>query len=314
MTVKTRFRDADFERILAQYDLGTYAYAEPISQGAVQTNYVVDTSQGKFVLRYYDTRTKEAVLFESELLAYLTAHHYPCPRQVMNVQGAYVSYYRDRPYVVFEFIEGQHVEHPTPCQYRQLIRQAAELQKLTVGYDSEYIAHRWNYTPDLCHRLAQAEAETLNTRRAREKLVWLERVLTRLALPGSLPKGICHCDFHFSNVLFEGDELIALLDFDDANYTYLTFDLVGLIEHWAWPHTADKLDLGAARDVVQTYMRHRALGEQERYHLYDVYKLSILMDCVWYFSRWSAGSFYEKRKLEWLERLGRQRFCTGLFG
>jgi Ser/Thr protein kinase RdoA (MazF antagonist) len=35
------------------------------------------------------------------------------------------------------------------------------------------------------------------------------------------------------------DLLVGLIDFDDSNYTYLGFDLVGLIETWAWPHQAD---------------------------------------------------------------------------
>ena len=314
MAVKTQFTRDDFESILAQYNVGAYVRSEPIQRGTVQTNYFVDTTLGKFVLRYYEVRSKESVSFESELLEYLTQHQYPCPSQVKNVQGSYIGSYGDQPYVLFEFLEGQHVEHPSAYQNQQLIQKAAELQKLTEGYDSVYVAHRWNYTPDLCRKLARAEAERINTQEAHKKLEWLEGELARLDLPASLPKGICHCDFHFSNVLFQGDEFVALLDFDDANYTYLQFDLVGLIEYWAWPHGQEKLDIEAARKVVGEYMKHRLLGEEERHHLYDVYKLSILIDCVWYFSRGSGESFNERRKVECLDDLGRQRFYAGLFG
>jgi homoserine kinase type II len=314
MVVKTQFTQDDFEHILARYDLGTYTHSEAIQQGTVQTNYFLETTRGKFVLRYYEVRSKESVLFESGLLAYLTEHHYPCPSQVKNVQGAYVGNYGDRPYVLFEFLEGQHVEHPSAHQNRQLIEKAAELQKLTRGYESPYVSHRWNYTPDLCRKLAQAEAERISTKDAHEKLVWLERELAKLDLPASLPRGICHCDFHFSNVLFQEDEFVALLDFDDANYTYLQFDLVGLVEYWAWPRTNDTLDIVAARDVVQEYMKHRWLDAEERRHLYDVYKLSILFDCVWYFGRGSGDSFRERRKVEFLEDLGRESFFEGVFG
>lgn len=47
-------------------------------------------------------------------------------------------------------------------------------------------------------------------------------------------------------------------------------------------------------------------------HLCDVYKLSILFDCVWYFGRRSGTGFYERRKIEFLNSLGRQRFIEGL--
>lgn len=313
MSVKTRFTHKDFRSILAEYAVGAYTYSEAIQQGTVQTNYLVGTTQGKFVLRYYEVRSKESVLFESDLLAYLTQHQYPCPRQVENLQGAYVGDYRGRPYMLFEFLEGQHAEQPSAYQNQQLIQKAAELQKLTKGYDSPYVRFRWNYTPALCRKLAQAEADTLNTPEGREKFAWLDRELGRLDLPETIPRGICHCDFHFSNVLFQGEEFVALLDFDDANYTYLPFDLVVLVEYRAWPHTEGRLNIEVAREVVAEYMKHRALGVEERHHLYDIYKLSILFDCVWYFGRWSCGSFREKEKIDHLNALGRQRFYEGFF-
>jgi len=313
MAVKTALTDDEFVRFLSLYDLGAYTQSEAIQQGTVQTNYVIQTTQGKFVFRYYENRSREAVLFESDLLVYLTEHHYPSPTQVNNTQGAYVGMYLHKPYVIFEFVEGQPIEHPSAHHWQQLVQKAAELQRLTRDFRSRYTSHRWNYDADLCRTLAHAEATRISTKSARDKFAWLEHELTMLDLPSSLPKGICHCDFHFSNVLFQGDELAALLDFDDANYTFLQFDLVGLIEYWAWPHTADLLDVAKARSVVQEYMKHRPFPLVEQQHLYDVYKLSILFDCVWYFSRGSADNFKEKRKIEALNGLGRQRFFDELF-
>jgi homoserine kinase len=313
MTVKTEFTPDDFAAILSQYDLGAYSHSEPIPQGTVQTNYFLETTRGRFVFRFYEVRSRESVLFESELLAYLVQHRYPCPAQVKNRQGAYVAEYRGKPYALFEFIAGQPLENPGPEHWQQLIQKAAELNSLGQGFSSEYTQHRWNYGPDLCRTLAREEAAQLDAPRACEKLAWLESTLTTLELPPALPKGICHCDFHFSNILFDGDELVALLDFDDANYTFLQFDLVVLIEYWAWPNDAGTLDLVRARSVVQEYVKHRPMSPLEQRHLYDVYKLSILIDCVWYFSRWAPDGFREKDKIEALESLGRERFFTELF-
>jgi homoserine kinase type II len=312
MAVKTSFTPDDFVAILSQYDLGVYTHSEAIQRGTVQTNYFIQTTQGKFVFRYYENRSKEAVLFESDLLTYLTKHHYPCPVQVKNTQGAYVGMYRNKPYVISEFRDGQPVEQPNAHHWHQLIQRTAELQKLTRGFRSKYVRYRWNYDPDLCLALAQAEAARINTQSAHRKFAWLARELTTLDLPPSLPKGICHCDFHFSNILFQGDEFVALLDFDDANHTFLQFDLVGLIEYWAWANTADMLDVTKARSVVQEYMKHRRLPLVEQQHLYDVYELSILFDCVWYFGRGDANDFREKRKIEALQSLGRQQFFREL--
>lgn len=313
MAVKTQFSQQDFEQILAQYDWGTYLQAEGVQQGSVQTNFFVQTTQGRVVFRYYENRSEKAVRFESHLLAYLKAHHYPCPAPLKNREGADVGLYHDKPYMLLEFMAGQHVEHPNAIHQQQLIQKVAELQKLTQDYHSPYVADRWNYNPALCRTLAQAAATQLNTADAAKKFAWLVDELATLQLPAELPKGICHCDFHFSNVLFQGDEFVALLDFDDANETFLTFDLVGLIESWAWPYPADRLDLAQARAIVQAYSQHRPLAKIEQQHLYDVYKLSILIDCVWYFGRGQANKFYEKSKIAVLNQLGRQAFFDALF-
>ena len=81
---------------------------------------------------------------------------------------------------------------------------------------------------------------------------------------------------------------------------------------WAWPHPLCHLDLATARIIVQEYAKHRPLPPLEQYHLYDVYKLSILFDCVWCFARGGAADFYEKRKIEALARLGREGFLGGV--
>ena len=61
MTVKTPLTHDDFVNILSQYDLGAYTQSEAIQQGTVQTNYFIQTTQGKIVLRYYENRSKVAV-------------------------------------------------------------------------------------------------------------------------------------------------------------------------------------------------------------------------------------------------------------
>ncbi|MBI5712567.1 MAG: homoserine kinase [Chloroflexi bacterium] len=313
MAVKTSFSQYDFISILPQYELGTYIRSEPVTQGAVQTIFSIHTTQGKFVFKYYENRSIESVRFESLLLAYLKKHNYPCPAPFKDVQGIYVGLYHNKPYMFFEFIEGQHIDHPNDHHKQQLIQKAAELQNLTRKYHPRYKKYRWNYNVELCRTLAHTEAIKINTKNVQEKFAWLENQLSTLQLPPSLPKGICHCDFHFSNVLFQENQFAALLDFDDANYTFLLFDLVGLIESWAWPHQSDTLDVRQARLIVQEYMKHRPLNAIEQRHLYDVYKLSILIDLTWFFRRGNAQDFYERRKVDFLSNLGRKKFFDEIF-
>jgi len=308
MAVKTQFTDTEFNLILTDYDLGTFTGAEPISQGTVQTNYILHTSAGKFVFRYYENRSNESVSFESHLLGYLQHHKFPCAGPIPNKEGNHVGICWGKPFIILEFIDGKPIESPEVQHKEQLIKTAAELQRLTIGYQSPYVAQRWNYDAALCRELARVEAEKLKTEGAFEKLAWLEEAIADLDLPEDSPKGVCHCDFHFSNVLFKDDQLVGLIDFDDANYTYLGFDLVGLIDYWAWPHEMDGLNFSQARWIVAEYERWRPLSHIERHHLFDLHKLSILFDAIWFFGRGRSVDFFEKGKIVFLDRLGRERY------
>jgi Ser/Thr protein kinase RdoA (MazF antagonist) len=195
-----------------------------------------------------------------------------------------------------------------------LIEQVGALAKLTNGYQPAYLTHRWNYNPTLCRELAGEEAQRIGTDEAERKLEWLDGQLDALDLPQRLPMGVCHSDFHYTNVLFEEDKFSGLIDFDDANYTYLLFDLACLIDTWAWARNSEQLDFIQAGQIVSAYNKVRPLSALERHHVYDIHKLSILFDCIWYFQRGPADDFREKRKVEFLHYLGRAEYQRRLCG
>ena len=315
----------EIEQILKQYDLGEFEQVSPLTAGTVQTNLLLCTSTGKWVLRYYSgNRGYNSVVFEANLVHYLASKGYPCPQIIADRYGKRVGRFRARPYALFEFVEGVHLEHPTEAQRQQLIRHVAELQNLTRNYRSAYQSYRWNYGVDLCADSAEDAARRNGSADAAAKLRWYQRQLAKLVLPRTLPKGICHADFHYSNVLFQDGKFRALIDFDDANYTYLTFDLACLIEpellpfDWdSWhgqPASGTIFEFDEARKIVAEYQRVRLLNALERKYLFDVVKLAILIDCIWFFDRGHADAFYERRKIECLDLLGRDEFATRIFG
>ena len=312
MAVKTEFSERELAAILANYNLGDYRASQPLVGGTVQTNYRVQTTQGDFVFRYYENRPRESVLFEVQVIRYIRKRNFPCPTPFSDKHGQFVGQHRQKPFVVFEFIDGQPIADPNSDQREALLKKAAELQQMTRNYRPSYRKFRWNYTVSLCEQLAQKEAERIGDDNARAKLRWVRNALANLWLPRTLPKGVCHCDFHFSNVLFRNGDFVALLDFDDANYTFLAFDLVSMIDEWAWPHDPEGLNFAEARAIAQTYQQYRELAPSEKWHVYDIHKLQIMFDCIWFFGRGQAEDFYERKKIEFLDRLDRESYYAML--
>ncbi|MEM7336791.1 MAG: homoserine kinase, partial [Chloroflexota bacterium] len=95
--------------------------------------------------------------------------------------------------------------------------------------------------------------------------------------------------------------------------TYSTFDLVCLVEGWGWHYPDKELNLTEAAKVVNHYCQHRSLIPLEEHHFFDVYKLSILIDCLWVFARGSGEEFYERQKIEFMNNLGRDQFKDAIF-
>jgi homoserine kinase type II len=201
-------------------------------------------------------------------------------------------------------------------QLEQVAEMVADLHLLTEGYRPRRTAARRSFGAASLTKDAQKRAEAAGTPEATAKLEWLMAELDGLVLPRSLPRGICHGDLtNRSNLLFREGRLTALLDWDDANYSYLIVDLADLLNWHCWPHGSGFAFAGA-RAMLHAYEGHRELSAVERRHLYDACKLEILLDCCWLFSRDVLPDEYlnEKRMIEAVEAVGREGFHEGVFG
>lgn len=135
MAIKTNFSNSKLNEILANYTLGELIDSQPFATGTVQTNLRLQTPKGNFVFRYYEQgRSQGSVLFEVNLIRYLKNRNYPCPAPLQNKHGKIVGSYNNKPYAIFEFVEGEHLENPSEAQKRELVKKVAELHNITRNY------------------------------------------------------------------------------------------------------------------------------------------------------------------------------------
>jgi Ser/Thr protein kinase RdoA (MazF antagonist) len=324
MPPKIHLTRQDLITIFARYDLGEYIAHQPLTAGTVQTNLRVMTTRGNYVFRLYENRSYESVLFECAVIEHLSAHGFPCPRLYRSRTGEPAGIFDGKPYAIFSFIEGEHHDQPTTEQKSQLIEHIARMHRITAGFQPPHTADRWNYDPAFLIPLAEAETRKIDDENAWLKLDWYRAEIARLELPESLPRGVVHADFDWSNVLVKDGQFTALIDFDDANYTVLIYDIAAVTEvfkpafnHDTWMNFTpddDVFDLHAMRETVKIYSRIRPLSALEQRHLYDVCKLAVFVDCLWFYARGDAADFYERRKIDCFNQLGREAFATAVFG
>ena len=315
MAVHTKFTKEDFENILSNYDLGTFQNSKDLIDGTVQTNVLIKTTKGKFVLRYYEFRSEEYVLFEVNILDYFSKKNYPCAMPIGNNDRKLIGIYNSKPYAIFEYVEGEHIKKPNAKQYNEIVKHLAKLHDISKGYKPKYWEVREGHDKEYCWETSQIEAKKFKSKtKGKDRLQWMEIELDKLQFPNSIPKGVCHCDFDISNLKFKGNKLIGVLDFDDACYTYLIYDVAALIYYWAWLRE-EEFDFAKARYLLSEYMKHRRLNESEEKHIYDALKMVVFTYMAWLFYDGEKNNFINESKdrIKWLNDIGREEFYRKLF-
>lgn len=322
MAVKTVLSIKDIENMLLDYSVGDLICFHGIQAGTVESNVLIKTTKGKYVLRYYEKRTADEVLFEEQLLIYLKENNFPCTKVIASDSGD-IKLYKNKPYMLFEYEKGEHQEHWNQSQWKQVIQVMAQLHNLTQGRSFKNAHIRNTYDPAGCMRIAAQFVNKHDTQAIQEKWKWYQYELKKLVLPDFLPKAVCHSDYHYSNILFKGNSFGTLLDFDDANYTYQYFDIVSVtpffradFDHETWmdfDKDSEILDFTCARDYLREYQKYIFIDKQCYPYFYDLLKLSVLVDCLWYFDRGLGDDFFEKRKINAINRMGRTEFQRQLF-
>ena len=87
MAAKTFFQKHEILSMLNQYDIGTFIDYHALPTGSVETNYIIFTTTGKYVLRYYENRTVPQVRFEIALIDFLTANSFPCAKMLPSKEN-----------------------------------------------------------------------------------------------------------------------------------------------------------------------------------------------------------------------------------
>ena len=317
MAVKTTFREDTLKKIVSEYDIGDLVKTKPFKAGYVQTNILMITSKGKYVLRYYENRSKESVSFEAELLEHIRDQKYPCAVPIQDKNGNVIGYFKKKPFIIFTYIEGRHHKRLNSKQMYQMIKHLALLHKITKGLKLPYYKIREPRTKEFCMEAAKIEAKRFkNKSEGKQRLSIIKARLESITLPNRLPQGIIHGDFDKSNIKFKDDNLTGILDFDDATYTFLIYDLGAVLLYWTRFYVKE-FDYKKARQIVRIYDKYRPLSTLEKKHLYDALQFHALMIMSWLmYDDWKGKDLFVilSRILDELDTIGRQEFYKKIFG
>src|ERR1700739_4186250 len=92
---------------LSQYEIGGLLSYKGIAEGVENSNFLLHTSAGYFILTLYEKRVaRDDLPFFLGLMAHLASHHISCPQPVQNRNGEALSTLAGRPAAIINFLEG----------------------------------------------------------------------------------------------------------------------------------------------------------------------------------------------------------------
>jgi homoserine kinase type II len=287
MAVYTEVDDDALEAFIAEYDIGEVIACKGIAEGVENSNYLLQTDRGTYILTLYEKRVAKADLpFFLGLMEHLAHAGLPCPTPIRGKDGKVIRDLAKRPAAVISFLKGMwprriHPDHCGPVG-EALARMHVAGASFTMKRANALSLEGWKQLYHAC----DGRADTVKKGLA----VDIERELEHAAMnwPRDLPSGVIHADLFPDNVFFMHDRLSGMIDYYFACNDFLAYDLAICLNAWCFePDTS--FNATKARRLVGAYNKVRPLGDAE-------------IAALPLFARGSALRFLLTRLYDWLNQ------------
>jgi homoserine kinase type II len=285
MAVYTDVAAEDLALFLAGYDIGELLSYKGIAEGVENSNFLVHTSRGYFILTLYERRVAARDLpFFLALMEHLASRGITCPQPVKNRSGKTLGRLAGRPAAMVTFLEGMWIRRPSAQHCAALGEALARLHLAGADFpmrrENALSVAGWQQLYAASHHRANQVQRDL------DGLLATELDALEGEWPKGLPQGVIHADLFPDNVFFLGDKLSGLIDFYFACTDTLVYDVAICLN--AWCFEADhSYNVTKGRALLANYAKTRPLSKTEWE------KLPLL-------SRGAALRFLLTRLVDWL--------------
>jgi len=254
MAVYTILSKDDVEKIMSNYGNFNVVHHEELSGGSQNSNYLVKCPNDDFVLSVCEQNSDEEVQNLALLLDHLAHHNFSTSKLIKTLNGESMSYWNDKPVMIKRFITGT-VEEEIPEHIVRLIGvEIGRLHKIPVP---PYLPHSMSYGKAYFHEVSEYAKGSEYEKWLRAKHKYIESHIT-----DSLPKSLIHSDVFSSNVIIDNsEEIVTIMDFEEATYYYRIFDIGMTIVGICREGTG--IDFSKAKLLIKGYTQEIQLTDEE---------------------------------------------------
>jgi len=261
MAVYTEINDEELIDFVAGYDIGDVLSCKGIAEGVENSNFLLTTSEGPFILTLYEKRVNPDDLpFFLSLMTHLAEAGIPCPEPVSDRNKAQLRALSGRPAAIISFLAGMWPRRITPEQCSELGRALADFH--VAGQDFE-MSRGNTLSVQGWRPLFEASRERIDEvlpgqgGKLAEELEFLEK-----NWPVNLPTGVIHADLFPDNVFFRASRLSGIIDFYFACTDAFAYDLAICLNAWCFEPDGS-FNITKAKRLLTQYSRVRDFSSDE---------------------------------------------------
>ena len=265
MAVYTEVSDADLEQFVAAYDIGRVTSCKGIAEGVENSNYLLHTERGAYILTLYEKRVKPADLpFFLGYMEHLARGGFACPTPLHGRDGKALRTLCGRPAAIVTFLEGMWPRQVQPMHCKLLGDAMARMHvvgsSFTIRRENALGPQGWRALVEACApRAAEVRADL-------GQLIQDELAFLEARWPKDLPAGVIHAALFPDNVFFLGDRCSGVIDFYFACNDLYAYDLAICLNAWCF-EIDNSFNATKARALLQGYERVRKLSDDEKHAL-----------------------------------------------
>jgi len=258
VSVYTVINEQELKAFLTDYNLGELVTFEGISAGIENTNYFVDTTEGRFVLTIFEHHSFEELPYFLNIMAFMAEHQIPTAHPEPTISNGYLKQLKGKPAALVERLNGRGVEIPTVNQCAVMGEQLAKFHLAGQECEDFRDNDRGLDWMQATYQLIQSHLPADEQQMIENELAYQAEVCWK-----ALPTGVIHADLFCDNALFNGDQLSGIIDLYYACNGAFLYDLAVMVNDWCRLENLS-FDTEKMAQMLSHYQQVRALSEAEK--------------------------------------------------
>ena len=261
----------ELQKIADMYCLGKIKKFSLIDNGLVNYNFFIKTDAGKFIARVLGKSVNKGYLqrkvTEIKVLNYLGKESIPyiTPKLIKNNLNEFITSFRKSAIYVYHYINGNQVKKLNNVKIKEIAKGLAlyhkVISKIPIKTDKKSVSDL-SWLVRKYGLMKKVKPKNRLDRLMKQNFNIFDTQLRKSIVIRYKEKPILiHGDFQQGNLLFSGDKLVAILDFDNVDWSWKVKDIAICIKRVCL--SDGYLNQRKINLVTEEYRKHYPLSKND---------------------------------------------------